>query len=237
MDRRRFIKICGTTAALAGLQTTYLETIRAAEMKPFNRVKLMDAQGNPLKAKQLSTEEAYVFHYPYKSTPCFLINLGAKPAPAMTMTADDGEYAWQGGIGPKGALVAYAAICAHQLSYLTKEGSPISYTGPTVSKLAESSGKIVCCEHDRVYDPAQGGKMIVATKQTQPLAAIVIEYDAASDEIHALGVVGSLSYDEFFRSYKQELLAEYGPGVARQVVEESAVAILMSKYAKGIETC
>ena len=47
MDRRRFIKICGTTAALAGLQTTYLETIRAAEMKPFNRVKLMDAQGNP----------------------------------------------------------------------------------------------------------------------------------------------------------------------------------------------
>ena len=237
MDRRGFIKICGGTAALAGLQTTYIETIRAAETKSFNRVKLVDAQGNPLKAKQLATEEAYIFHYPYKSTPCFLINLATKPAGPMTMQADDGEYAWKGGIGPNGALVSYSAICAHQLSYPTKEHSPISYTGPTVSKLG-GAGKIVCCEHDRVYDPSQGGKMVVTTKEaTQPLAAVVIEYDAGSDEIYAVGVAGGLLYDDFFKSYKRTLLAEYGPGVAREEVADTAATMLMSKYTGGVDKC
>lgn len=238
MDRRRFMKVCGGTAALAGLQTTYLDTIRAAETKSFNRVKLVDEQGKPLKAKQLTTEEAYVFHYPYKSTPCFLINLAAKPADAMTLKSDDGDYAWKGGIGPNGTLVSYCAICAHQLSYPTREHSPISYTGTTASKLAGGSGKIVCCEHDRVYDPSQGGKMVVTTKEaTQPLAAIVIEHDAGSDEIYAVGVAGGLLYDEFFRSYKRALLAEYGPGVAREEVADTAAAILMSKFTGGADKC
>jgi arsenite oxidase small subunit len=238
MDRRRFIKICGGTATLAGLQTTYLETIRAAETKSFNRVKLVDATGVPIKATQLSTEEAYIFHYPYKSTPCFLIRLATKPAAAMTLQSDDGEYGWQGGIGPNGSLVSYSAICAHQLSYPTKEHSPISYTGPKVSRLAGSAGKIVCCEHDRVYDPAQGGKMVVTSKEaTQPLTAIVIEHDAGSDEIFAVGIAGGLLYDEFFRSYKRALMAEYGPGVAREEVAENAATILMSAYTGGADKC
>ena len=238
MDRRRFIKICGGTAALAGLQTTYLETLRAAETKSFSRVKLVDDKGSPLKAKQLTTEEAYIFHYPYKSTPCFLINLAAKPSGAMTMQADDGEYAWKGGIGPNGALVSYSAICAHQLSYPTKEHTPISYTGKTESKLAGRAGMIVCCEHDRVYDPSNGGKMVVTTKEaTQPLSAVVIEHDAATDEIYAVGVAGGLLYEEFFRSYKRALLAEYGPGVAREEVTGNATTLLMSKFTSGIDKC
>ncbi|MGE5468040.1 MAG: Rieske (2Fe-2S) protein [Ignavibacteria bacterium] len=237
MDRRSFIKVCGGTAALAGLQTTYLETVQAAEAKSFARVKLVDAEGNALKAAKLASDEAYIFHYPYKSTPCFLISLGAK-APGMKLQSDDGEYEWKGGVGPGGALVSYSAICAHQLSYPTKEHSPISYTGGTMSKLAGSAGKIVCCEHDRVYDPAQGGKMVVTTKEaTQPLAAIVIEHDAATDEIYATGVAGGLLYDEFFRSYKRALMAEYGPGGAREEVKETAATLPMSKYVGGTDRC
>ncbi|HEX8989247.1 MAG TPA: hypothetical protein VF816_14910 [Rhodocyclaceae bacterium] len=238
MDRRGFIKICGGTAALAGLQTTYLQAVQAADTKAFNRVKLVDADGNALKAKQLSSEEAYIFNYPYKSTPCFLINLSAKPAAGGKMQCDDGEYDWKGGIGPNGSLVSYSAICAHQLSYPTKEHSPISYTGSKVSKLAGRNGMIVCCEHDRVYDPSQGGKMVVTTKEaTQPLAAIVIEHDPATDEIYAVGVAGGLLYDEFFRSYKRALLAEYGPGGAREEVKDSTVAMTMSKYTGGTDHC
>src|ERR1039457_5774173 len=78
MERRRFIKLCGTTAALAGLQLRYLDMVRAGEAKSFNRVKLVDGQGNALKAKNLSTKEAYISNYPFKSTPCVLINLPAK---------------------------------------------------------------------------------------------------------------------------------------------------------------
>ena len=110
MDRRGFIKICGGTAALAGLQTTYLETVGAAEVKTFARVKLVDEQGNPIKASLLTTEEAYIFHYPYRSTPCFLVNLAAKPADPMTMQSDDGEYKWSGGIGPNGAVQATCSL-------------------------------------------------------------------------------------------------------------------------------
>jgi Rieske Fe-S protein len=237
MDRRGFIKICGGTATLAGLQLTYLQTIQAAETKNFNRVKLVDADGNPLKASKLNSDQAYIFHYPYKSTPCFLISLGAK-APGMKLQADDGEYEWKGGVGPGGSLVSYSAICAHQLSYPTKEHSPISYTGGNVSKLAGKGGMIVCCEHDRVYDPAQGGKMVVTTKEaTQPLAAIVVEHDAATDEIYAVGVAGGLLYDEFFRSYKRALMAEYGPGGAKEEVKDTASAVLMSKYTGGTDKC
>lgn len=238
MDRRGFIKICGGTAVLAGVQTTYLETIRAAEVKSFNRVKLVDDQGNPLKAASLTTEEAYIFHYPYRATPCFLINLVDKPADAMTMQSDDGEYKWNGGIGPRGALVSYSAICAHQLSYPTKEHSPIHYTGKSPSKLAGQGGMIVCCEHDRVYNPSQGGKMVVTTKEaTQPLTAIVIEHDPATDEIYATGVAGGVVYDEFFRSYKRTLIAEYGPGGAKEEVTGTAAAVPMSKFTAGIDQC
>jgi Rieske Fe-S protein len=237
MDRRGFIKICGGTAAFAGLQMTYLERVSAAEAKNFNRVKLVDGDGNPLKAKQLSSDEAYLFNYPYKSTPCFLISLGAK-APGVKLQADDGEYEWKGGVGPNGSLVSYSAICAHQLSYPTKEHSPISYTGSNASKLAGKSGMIVCCEHDRVYDPSQGGKMVVTSKEaTQPLAAVVIEHDAATDEIYAVGVAGGLLYDEFFRSYKRALLAEFGPGGAKEEVKDSAQTLLMSKYTGGYDKC
>ncbi|MDD5249177.1 MAG: hypothetical protein PHY45_09335 [Rhodocyclaceae bacterium] len=238
MDRRGFIKICGGTAALAGLQARYVQAVSAAETKNFNRVKLVDGDGNPIKASQLSSEEAYIFHYPYKSTPCFLINLPAKPAASMAMQADDGEYEWKGGVGPNGSLVSYSAICAHQLSYPTKEHSPISYTGGTVSKLAGRGGMITCCEHDRVYDPSQGGKMVVTSKEaTQPLAAVVIEYDGANDEIYAVGVTGGLLYDEFFRSYKRALLAEYGPGVAREEVSGTTATTLMSKFTGGFDKC
>ena len=201
MDRRRFIKLCGTTAAMAGLQGSYLETVRAGETKTYNRVKLVDGQGNPLKAKQLSGDEAYIFHYPYKGTPCFLINPKNKAGGAMTMTSDEGDYQWKGGVGPNGNLVADTAICAHQLSYAARDHTPLTYYGGTESKVAGASGMIVCCEHDRVYDPSQGGKMVAANKQaTQPLSAIVIEHDSASDEIYAVGVVGGVVFDEFFRS-------------------------------------
>jgi arsenite oxidase small subunit len=238
MDRRGFIKICGGAAVLASAQTTYLQTIQAAEVKSFARVKLVDEQGNSIKAGQLTTEEAYIFNYPYKSTPCFLINLPAKPTAPMTMQADDGPYPWNGGVGPNGCLVSYSAICAHQLSYPTSEHSPIHYTGKQLSKLAGSAGMIVCCEHERVYDPSQGGKMVVTSKEaTQPLTAIVIEHDPATDEIYATGIAGALLYEEFFRSYKRSLLAQYGPGVAKEEVADTATTMLMSKFTTGIDKC
>lgn len=228
--------MCGGTAALAGLQATYIETLRAAEVRSFNRVRLVDEQGEPLKATRLTTEEAYIFQYPYRSTPCFLISLPAKAGGPMTMQSEDGDYPWNGGIGPHGTLVSYNAICAHKLSYASREQSPIGYTGKTASKLAGRGGMIVCCEHERVYDPAQGGRMTAGKEPTSPLTAIVLEYDAGTDAIYAVGVAGDLLYEDFFHSYRRSLAAEYGPA-AREETSGNSVAVLMSKYTRSIDRC
>jgi arsenite oxidase small subunit len=237
MDRRRFIKLCGTTAALAGLQGARVDTVCAAELKTYARVKLVDDKGAPLKAAALSTAEAYIFHYPFKGTPCFLINLGAKPAGEVALTCDDGDYVWKGGVGAKGTVVAYSAICAHQLSYPNKDHTPISYYS-SPSKTAEKGGVIVCCEHNRVYDPSEGGKMIATGKKaTQPLLTIALEHDAKTDELFALGVIGATTFDEFFKSYKKELMAEYGPGVAKEDVADTATTVLLTKYTTNCDQC
>jgi arsenite oxidase small subunit len=238
MDRRRFIKLCGTTAALVGLQARYINSAQSADAKAYNRVKLVDAKGAPIRPKQLTTKEALVFNYPYAGTPCFLINLPAKPAGNVALTADNGDYVWPGGVGPDGTVVAFTAICAHQLSYPTKDHTPINYYTGEASEVAGKAGVIVCCEHDRVYDPAQGGKMTATSKKaTQPLATIALEYVAATDELYAVGVTGGARFDDFFKSFKRELLEAYGPGVARQEVADVATVVPMSEYTKTPDQC
>jgi Rieske Fe-S protein len=238
MDRRRFIKLCGTTAALAGIQGLQVGQANAAEMQKFNRVKLVDDKGAPLKTSSLSTTEAYIFTYPFKGTPCFLINLGSKPAGNVALTCNDGDYVWPGGVGGKGTVVAYSAICAHQLSYPNKEHTPISYMGSESSKVAGRAGVIVCCEHNRVYDPAEGGKMVATDKKaTPPLLTIMLEHDSATDELFAVGVLGGATFEEFFKSYKNELREAYGTGVAKEEMADTTPTVLLSQYTGVCDRC
>src|SRR5665647_145953 len=237
MDRRRLIKICSVTAALAGIQGGALGSANAAEVKEYKRVKLVDETGQAIKVKTLSTQDAYIFHYPFKGTPCFLINLESKTVAGEKLKTDNGEYAWEGGVGPEGRVVALSAICAHQLSYPTRQSSPISYYPPAENPDAQRSGLIVCCEHNRIYDPAHGGKMIAQSKVSQPLASIRLEYDSGNDELYATGVYGAQRFDDFFKAYRQELIDEYGAGVARQEAVDSAPVVLLSKYSAVRDKC
>ena len=52
----------------------------------------------------------------------------------------------------------------------------------------------------------------------QPLAAILLDYDAATDELFALGTVGAEQFDAFFRKYDFKLAMEYGEGKAKRPV-------------------
>lgn len=237
MDRRRLIKICSVTAALAGIQGGALNSANSAELKEYKRVKLVDDKGQAIKVKTLSTEDAYVFNYPFKGTPCFLINLANKPVAGERLATDNGEYVWEGGVGPEDRVVALTAICAHQLAYPSKEHTAISYYPPAKNPDAQRSGLIVCCEHGRVFDPAHGGKMIAHNKVTQPLASIRLEYDAGKDELYATGAYGAQRFDDFFKAYKQELIEEYGAGVAKQEAADSATVVLLSKYSAIRDRC
>ena len=108
-----------------------------------------------------------------------------------------------------GSIVAFSAICAHKLAYPTREVSFIRYQK---DRSSTSGGAVIhCCADHSVYDPAQGAR-VVSGPAPQPLAAIVLEHEPASDELVALGTVGAEQFDAFFGKYDVRLEFEYGPG-------------------------
>lgn len=233
MDRRDFIRVCATGIAAGGMPAPALAQGAAARF--YGRAKLVDSQGKPLSASALPVQKNLIFQYPFASTPCFLINLG-KPARASTrlMTAANQAYEWKGGAGPTGSIVAYSAICAHQLAYPTREISFISYR-------AESSARnkypqvIHCCAEHSQYDPAQGAR-VVAGPAPQPLAAILLEHDPKSDELFALGTLGGEMFNQFFAKFEFKLAMEHG-GAARKAITGTTVVSELDNYCRQQVRC
>jgi Rieske Fe-S protein len=186
MQRREFVKFCAASAAAAKVPAA-----AAADATPtfYSRVKLVGSNGAPLKAAAVPVERNLIFHYPFAATPCFLLNLG-RPAKASArlLTADQRSYEWRGGLGPRRSIVAYSAICAHQLAYPTREISFISYR---IEKSARNKlGNVIhCCAEHSQYDPSEGAR-VLAGPAPQPLAAILLEHDAKTDELSAVGTLG-----------------------------------------------
>ena len=231
MDRRAFIKICSTTAAAASIAPCFNTSAQAAELLTFERVKLVDDAGNTIKAAQLSTAESCIFNYPYLGTPSFLINLGkSSPGGDQLNTSDGSPYTWRGGVGSQHTIVAYSAICAHQLSYPNKEVSFIAYN-PNKSEIAGRAGVITCCAHNSVYDPSTGAK-VLSGPAAGPLAAVALEHDSATDALYATGVYGGQLFDDFFKAYRTQLNVELGAGKAKQITSGTATVMLATAYSK-----
>ena len=156
------------------------------------------------------------------------------PSPATLRREDGATYAWNGGVGPARAVVAFSAICAHKLAYPTRDVSFIRYQP---QKSATSDAHVIhCCADHSVYDPAHGAR-VLAGPAPQPLAAILLDYDAAADELHAVGTVGAEQFDAFFRKYDFKLAMEYGEGKARQPVGGQTVVRELSQYCRQTIQC
>jgi arsenite oxidase small subunit len=235
MDRRSFIKVCGAsaTAIVAGIQAPLAYSGVA---KDFPRAKLVDADGQPLKASSLVQTEAYVFGYPYAGTPSFLISLPAKAKANTSLKTQAGEeYTLAGGVGPNKNIVAYLAICTHQLAHPEKSVSVISYI-PGNSEAAGRAGVITCCAHNSAFDPADGARVLTGMA-SQPLPAIRLEHDAATDELYATGMYGAELIDEFFKKFKAKLNQEFGIGKYREEATGTAKTMLLSKYSAEADSC
>lgn len=234
MKRRSFL---GSCAALSGAATLQSLADAWAEVPPqlYTRTRLIDIHGEPIRAGKLASETNYVFHYPYESTPCFLLKLSRQAAKGKTLTREDGRsYAWSGGVGPERAVVAFSAICAHKLAYPTREVSFIRYQK---NRSATSGGAVIhCCAEHSIYDPALGGR-VVSGPAPQPIAAIVLEHDPSTDELVALGTVGAEQFDAFFRKYDARLELEYGPGKAKRPIGDKAVVQELARYSKTTIQC
>ena len=231
MQRRNFMLACAASALAAPLRAAPSGTVP----RLYARVQLIGADGSPLRSKALPANRNFIFHYPYAGTPCFLLNLG-KPtkASAELKTAEARTYEWPGGVGAGHSIVAYSAICAHRLTYPTREISFISYRDEK-SAGSRFAHVIHCCSEHSQYDPAEGAK-VVAGPAPQPLAAILLDYDPASDGIYALGTLGGELFDEFFSKYEFRLSLEYG-GKARTAVKDSCIVSELEHYCRQQVKC
>lgn len=230
MQRREFVKLC--TAVTAGLAAP---AVRAdARPRLYARATLLDEQGAPLRAGAIPPERNLIFNYPFAATPCFLLNLGHALQPVTLKTADRASYEWAGGVGPARAIVAYSAICAHKLTYPTRDISFISYRAEKTPGNRFAS-VIHCCSEHSQYDPAQGAR-VLAGPAPQPLAAILLEYDAAKDELAALGTLGGELFHEFFEKYAFRLQMELG-NKAQAAVSGSCVVRPLENYCRQQVKC
>ena len=238
MERRNFLRISATSAAAVAVAPSLITEKLYGEdgslFKPYEKVLLKDADGNPLKASSLVEEENYVFNYPHAATPAIMVNLKEAAAKDVKLKAQDGtEYVYKGGAGSKGTIVAYSAICAHQMTRPTKTMTMFQYVPTTGKTLAyDKSGVFVCSSHLAAYSATEGGK-VLGGPATQGLASIVLEIDK-DDNIWAVAVHGPAMFEEFFDAFKQELKAEYGRRGAKKLVKEETKVQTLKNFTAEI---
>jgi len=232
MKRRSFIRLCAAAAAAASAQAPATSDARP---RRYTRSRLEIGGGRPLRASDVPVDRNLIFHYPYAATPCFLLNLGRPlSAPAELKTANAQSYRWPGGVGPAHSIVAYSAICAHQLAYPTRQISFISYR---TEKGAQNrfANVIHCCSEHSQYDPAHGAR-VVAGPAPQPLAAILLEYDAGEDALYAVGTLGGEMFNAFFAKYAFKLSMERG-NKAHDAVGTSTRVVELDNYCRQQVRC
>jgi arsenite oxidase small subunit len=234
MDRRCFIETC--TAGAAGLTTAASFSAWAgnAKAKEYPRALLVDERGDALRASQLKVHANYVFHYPFEATPVFLLDLGKAVAPHALSTRERRAYAWPGGVGANRSVVAFSAICAHQLVYPTRDVSFISFR-KTRAQRGVQDGLIHCCAEHSQYDPARGAE-VLSGPAPQPLCAVLLAHDAKADTLTAYATLGGEMFDEFFRKYEMKLSLEVGPK-ARHAVQGKSVVRELEKFCRNPVQC
>ena len=233
MERRDFVRACAAGAAVGASPVSLLAQ---SDLSPrqYERATLVDARGQPLKASAVPADRNLVFLYPYASTPCFLLNLGREIGPASLHTAERRSYRWPGGAGPLRSIVAYSAICTHLLTYPTRDISFISYRAARGT--ANRHAKVIhCCSEHSEYDPSAGGR-VIGGPAPQPLAAILLDYDAKSDQLAAVGTLGGEVFNRFFEKYAFRLAMEHGAS-ARKPVSGGVMVAELENYCRQQVQC
>ena len=236
-DRRELLHrvACLSAACLAGPLT--LAHGQAQGQGPlvahaYGRTLLVDKQGRPFKGAQLAVGEPHIFHYPYETTPGFLMALPRAATPVPLSDGQQHRYQSLPGIGPQQRIVAYSAICAHKLMYPTPQ---ISFINIRKGQADEPAHVVHCCGDNSRYDPTQGGR-VISGPAPQPLAMIALEWNAASDELHAVGTLGGEMFQAFFEKYETRLQLERGANARNRSAQTSVVQAAAS-FSRQLQSC
>ena len=232
-DRRDVLQWAAClSAACLGVPLTLAQGQAALAVHEYGRTLLVDPAGRPFRSRQLAAGEPHVFNYPFEATPVFLMALPAAAAPVELSDDKHQPYRSLRGSGPLRNIVAYSAICAHKLMYPTPE---ISFINIRKGQADEPAHVVHCCGDNSRYDPTQGGK-VISGPAPQPLAMIVLDWNAASDELHAVGALGGEMFQAFFEKYEMRLALERGAKAKLRTAQTSLVQTA-SSYSRQLQSC
>ena len=96
------------------------------------------------------------------------------PDPSSPCVAIRMGNAVPGGVGPNKDIVAFSTLCTHM-------GCPVQYEGGTKT--------FKCNCHFSIFDPENGGQMVCG-QATEDLPRVLLDYDARTDSVAAVGVDG-----------------------------------------------
>ena len=197
----------------------------------------MDRLGNPLQLSSLQAGTSYVFSYPYVSTPCFLLDLGRPLRDSVQLETRDGApYQWQGGVGPRHSVVAFSAICSHRMTHPSPQVSFINYRPQESEPGPSGVGVIHCCSENSIYDPATGAR-VLSGPAPEPLAAIALDYDPASDTLNAVGAYGGTLFQQFLDKFESRLALEYGGSRFSAPAGEATTVMTLEEFSRVQTHC
>lgn len=240
LSRRSFIRLCASTAALVGANPALLAQHEATRHR-YARVKLTDPHERLVTAASLRPGENYLFHYPYVTTPCFLVDLGRPTEPVWLETEDGRRYEWKGGIGPMRSVVAFSAICTHRMTHPARAVSFINYRHRTATfkdsddQSAQQAQVIYCCSEKSVFD-ATAGARVLGGPAKQPLATVLLEQDAQGT-LYAVGTAGDDLFDAFFERFSSRLMLEFRTSDVRELVTGTATVVPLAEYCRNQVLC
>ncbi|MCG6871917.1 MAG: hypothetical protein LJE84_06465 [Gammaproteobacteria bacterium] len=242
IGRRDFVRLCLNSLAAAGIPQAAAAAARTP-LKTYSRSLLVNRDGDPVRVADIEEGQSFIFNYPYVSTPCFLLNLGEPVRMKEALTTESGkDYQWQGGVGPRQAIVAFSAICAHKMTHPAKSVSFINYRQEKVrfldkdKQLQERAGVIFCCSEKSVYDPSHGAKVLGGPAK-QPLTAIALEFDPSTDQLRAIGTHGGELYQQFFAKFGFRLGLEFRTAKVDRLIADSTEVFTLAEYSRQTVLC
>jgi len=192
-------------------------------LSSYPKVQLLDVDGGPLTAAKVEAEynvgttSLYLFNYPLRNEPNFLLNLYPSNGNPPSST-NPGAANVPGGVGTNGSIVAYSGICQH----LGCPAPAIAFYPPGTCPNTPG-GKLFyihCSCHGSTYDPANGASNLTGPA-VLPLPQVVLETDA-SGNLYATGMTSS---SPPVNGHISTLQGDYGVGSTSQLVKETPVIL------------
>jgi len=212
-------------AGAGGLVGGALQYIQppAVGLSSYPKVQLLDVDGSALTVAKVEAEynvgtlELYLFYYPLRNEPNFLLNLypaNGNPPSSTNLGAQNVP----GGIGTNGSIVAYSAICQH----LGCPAPAIAFYPPGTCPDNPGGKKFYlhCSCHGSTYDPANAASNLTGPA-VLPLPQVILVADA-SGNIYATGMTPN---SPPVNGHITTLQGDYGVGTTSQVVKESPVIL------------